>query len=331
MNYREIVAGDDGARIAQGLLRLRAALSASIPAKTVGDCLLLATWNIRDFGKGKQGGRSDEALAYIAEILSRFDLVAVQEVSADLAELARVRRMLGRWWKAVYSDVTGGAAGNGERLAFLYDSRTVRHSGLAGEIVLAPKEKRPVLQFARTPFTCGFVAGDKQIELCTVHIYWGASVAVSRERVAEIQNVARALAKRAKEDRAEDAPHTLLMGDFNIFNRDDATFEALTKAGFTIPPELQSIPGSNVGKSERHYDQIALLERPGRLEARAAGVFDYYEHVFRDPEDAQHDGGGKLPFRTWRTYQMSDHLPMWVQLEVDGTDELLARAVHRAS
>ena len=84
MDYREIVSGADGPRIAQGLMRLREGLSASIPPKTVGDCLLLATWNIRDFGKGKQGGRSDEALAYIAESLSRFDLVAVQEVSADL-------------------------------------------------------------------------------------------------------------------------------------------------------------------------------------------------------------------------------------------------------
>lgn len=42
--------------------------------------------------------------------------------------------------------------------------------------------------------------------------------------------------------------------------------------------------------------------------------------------DARLYSTGKLPFRAWRTYQMSDHLPMWVQLEVDGTHEQLARA-----
>mgnify|MGYP001611958593 CR=1 FL=1 len=329
MIHSDVLKGRAGKRIAQALLRLRAALSASIPTKTLGDCLVLASWNIRDFGKGKHGGRSAEALTYIAEILSRFDIVAVQEVSADLADLECVRRKLGNWWSCLYTDVTEGVAGNGERLAFLFDSRTVRMSGLAGEIVLPGKKKQPVLQFARTPFTCGFVAGDKQLELCTVHVYWGKSVAVTPERVAEIENVARALAKRAKKRRAPSAPHTLLMGDFNIFNRDDATFAALTKAGFTIPPQLQTIPGSNVAKTKRHYDQLAFLKRAGVLEARAAGVFDFFEHVYRDPVDARLYLTGKLPFRAWRTYQMSDHLPMWVQLEVDGTDELLTRAAGR--
>ncbi len=38
----------------------------------------------------------------------------------------------------VVSDVTVGTAGNGERLAFLYDRRKVRFDGLAGELVLPP-------------------------------------------------------------------------------------------------------------------------------------------------------------------------------------------------
>lgn len=63
--------------------------------------------------QGRHRGRSDQTLACIAEILSCFDLVAVREVSADLAELERVRRMLGSSWERIYTD---GAAGNGERL-----------------------------------------------------------------------------------------------------------------------------------------------------------------------------------------------------------------------
>ncbi len=46
--------------------------------------LLLATWNIREFDSGKYGYRDDEAYYYIAEILSRFDLIAIQEVRSGL-------------------------------------------------------------------------------------------------------------------------------------------------------------------------------------------------------------------------------------------------------
>ena len=52
--------------------------------------LLLATWNIRDFDKPAYGERSDEAIAYIAEVISYFDLVALQEIYRDLTALKRV-------------------------------------------------------------------------------------------------------------------------------------------------------------------------------------------------------------------------------------------------
>lgn len=326
MYYPRLVDGADGPRVAEGLLRLRAGLSVTVPKKTLGDSLLLATWNIREFGRQRLGPRSAEALGYIAEVVSHFDLIAIQEVNDNLDELEAVRRLLGRWWEVIYTDVTAGTRGNQERLAFLYDSRTVRFNGLAGEIVLPAQKGAETVQFARTPFTCGFTAGWKKIELCTVHIIWGESVAVTDERVAEIGNIAKALAKRAKKNQAPNSPHTVLLGDFNIFNREDATYQALTSAGFDVPEALQTIPGSNVAKTKRHYDQIAFLKRVGTLEASAAGVFDFYEHVFRDGEDDAHYDTGKKSFREWRTYQMSDHLPMWVQLRVDGTDDYLAKA-----
>ena len=70
------------------------------------------------------GERAEECLYYMAEIISHFDLVAVQEVREDLKALDRLRRILGsRYWKYVVTDVTEGSPGNRERLAFLYDSR----------------------------------------------------------------------------------------------------------------------------------------------------------------------------------------------------------------
>jgi hypothetical protein len=43
------------------------------------------------------------------------------------------------------------------------------------------------------------------------------------------------------------------------------------------------------------------------------------------PYDQRTDSGKSLYYRTyWRTHQMSDHLPMWVELRIDYSDEYLA-------
>ena len=143
-------------RTARGLLLLRKKLAEQIPKRTVNETLLLASWNIRDFDASKYGFRTDEAMYYIAEIISHFDLVAVQEVNADLKALHRLMKTLGSWWKFIFTDVTAGSAGNRERGAFIYDSRKVKFGGLAGEVVIPAKKLPdrtldPQRQLARTP------------------------------------------------------------------------------------------------------------------------------------------------------------------------------------
>jgi hypothetical protein len=148
-------------------------------------------------------------------------------------------------------------------------------------------------------------------------------------------------------DRAADAesasPNLVLLGDFNIFDRTDATMTALTDAGWKVPQELQSLPrGSNIPK-DKFYDQIAVLPIAHHFQpAGPAGVFDYYESVFR-PEDEQafvadmgpayektsagnaRTSAGKATYYKsyWRTFQMSDHLPMWIDLKIDYVQEYL--------
>ena len=75
----------DRKRIVQGLQRLRAGfIEQGIPARSATDTLLLATWNIREFDSGKYGPRSADAYYFIAEILQRFDLIALQEMGGPL-------------------------------------------------------------------------------------------------------------------------------------------------------------------------------------------------------------------------------------------------------
>ncbi len=82
----------DGQRTITRLQALRTQLDADVPTRTLEETLLLGTWNLREFGAGKHGGRRDESIATIAEIVSRFDVVALQEVNKDLTDLDRLLR-----------------------------------------------------------------------------------------------------------------------------------------------------------------------------------------------------------------------------------------------
>ena len=93
----------EGRRIRERHQALASQLSAEIPRRTLEDTLILATWNIREFDSPSYGDRLPEALLFIAEILSRFDLIAVQEVREDLAALDAVRVLAARGtpcWKS---------------------------------------------------------------------------------------------------------------------------------------------------------------------------------------------------------------------------------------
>jgi exonuclease III len=351
--YRDIKENTaEGKRTIAHLLALRKNLTAQIPEKKLSENLLLATWNIREFGTHKYGGRRSEAYYYIAEIISRFDIVAIQEVREDLEALNKLLAILGTYWKYVFTDVTGGKRGNGERLAFLFDTRKIRFGGLAGEMVLPPYEKKdpdsgqiiyqPVQQLARTPYLCGFLAGWNSFVLSTVHILYGSAAADDPDRVKEIEEIARTMSEKSADPYAW-SNNMILLGDFNIYSPQDKTYKAIEAAGFIIPEAIKKLPGSNVPK-DKFYDQIAFKVKPHRFESTGrAGVFDYYKYVYTLSEEKVYaDEMGKSYLvnskgkrktakektayykNYWRTFQMSDHLPMWVEIQIDHTDDYLS-------
>jgi endonuclease/exonuclease/phosphatase family metal-dependent hydrolase len=318
-------------RTAAGLLRLKDGfVTDTVPERVRSSRLLLATWNIREFESARYGARPLEALYYIAEIIDHFDIVAVQEVREDLSSLEKVMEILGKWWDYLLTDVTEGAAGNRERVAFVYDTRKVRFGGLAGEVVVPPASKdAPAAQYARTPFIVGFRTSWFKFTICSAHLYYGTDSADDPRRLKEIQLLAKHLAAEVNKDSAW-AKNMILLGDFNIYGVTDATFKALTAAGFQIHPKLMGL-GSNVDQS-KHFDQIAFIapDLKDRLDQCNAGVFNYYQYIYRDDEAQAYaddvpmtSGGNPGNYKLWRTYQMSDHLPMWIELRVDFSREYL--------
>jgi hypothetical protein len=358
----------DRKRVVGNLETLRAQLDEEVPAKNTESDLLLGTWNLRDFGKVNRkgfGDRQPESFFYIAEVLSRFDFVAVQEVN-ELDEWEKVMKILGSDWSWIATDVTDpGLGGNGERLTYLYDTRKVHFRNIAGELVLPadllistavkPKDDPTEVvdvageevgkQFRRTPFAALFQAAWFKYEICTVHIYYGdESGQKLEERIAEIERVGQFFGKRAK-SALSDGRSLILLGDFNIVGRDHKTMKALEKAGFKVPKALQEAPATNVEKN-KYFDQIAFQATPGELDeldkpgagaAGGAGSVDIYKQLYTadrfDDYEAQakaspngkDKSGDKLRdyYLDWRTYQFSDHAPLWVKLPVNDSAKYL--------
>lgn len=302
------------------------ATGAFLPPRRTDHNLIVGTWNLRRFGGIYRGWdenpgspkRNLRGLAIIAEIVRRFDIVAIQEVLRDTAALRTLLgEFLGPDWGVILSDVTAGAKGNSERFAFIYDRRRVTPSGLAGEIVLPPTSGGdPVAQFDRTPYIVGFRAGHEQFALLTAHIRYGDAPA---ERIPEIRNLAlhtaRELRDRARSAGAEEA-NLIVLGDFNIDRRQgNPLFDAFVETGLWVPEAIQNV-STSYGRTAKHYDQIAWFRDDFHLRTHGrAGCIDFVDAIF--PELS----------RRGMTDRVSDHLPLWVEFITDRSDEAMARTL----
>ncbi len=260
--------------VAKEMQDLRDRLDQIVPIKrTVDRNILIATWNIRAFGGVSETWVSSDkdspkrnwcGMHAIAEIISRFDVIALQELKPDLTGMRALLNMLGPNWSFLVTDVTKGSKGNTERMGYIFDQTRVTLSGLAGELAapfdhailaeLSPEQ--PFRQFARTPYAVSFRAGHDTFTLVTMHVIFGEA----DERTPELRAIANWLADWADDERRMHH-NLLLLGDFNIDREDDANFKAFTSTGLTVPDALKGLPrtvfDSGRANPKKFYDQIA--------------------------------------------------------------------------
>ena len=308
------------------LARLHTALDGSaIPPRVLDRNVLIATWNIRGFGRvtekwavgsGDSPKRCWADVLAIAEIVSRFDVIALQEVKRDLGDLRALMVALGPEWGWILTDLTRGSAGNQERMAFVFDSRRVRPSGLAAELVV-PIETETSLtevglqrQFARTPYAVSFESQGATFTLVTLHVIWGDG---STERLPEITEIATWMADWARGS-DEFSDNLMTLGDFNIDRFGDPLYEAFIRTGLTPAPGHAGLPRTIFTDADKphFYDQVAwftgksgtpMLTPPLRYDD-ASGNFD-----FRGPLQ----GSLSNVELSWR---ISDHYPLWASFSV---------------
>ncbi|MCV2893240.1 endonuclease/exonuclease/phosphatase family protein [Lentibacter sp. XHP0401] len=312
--------------IADHLLALRRDLAEQIKATRKPNSLILGSWNIRHFDGGRP--RLRESFHYIAEIIDHFDICAVQEVK-DIESVERLVKLLGSNWDFFINDSSGSGRGNHERMAFLYNRNRVSFRNLIGELVF-PHDLLPGgEQIGRTPFFAAFQAGWFKFTLCSSHIvYEEADGRPLRED--EIGAIARLLKSRAKDT---EEVH-IFLGDMNIDKVTDRSFQILLEEGYIAP-----LFGATNLTGDKTYDQITFTGPQDEARLLRYGAFDWRTSVFKPSEEAAYEatamsirerpdtgkpyGNWAREYPKWCTHEMSDHLPVWIEIEVDYSDEYL--------
>jgi len=290
------------------------------PAKT-GANRLVATWNIANLGVQK---RRDKDYRLIAEIISWFDLVAVQEVADNLAGLRAIMAHL-NGWDALCSD----KGGNNERAAFLYRRSRIAPTELVGEVAVPVSDQADIhvpgvdatfSGFDRNPYLAAFRAGAFTFVLVNVHLFFGGeSDQEVQRRALEAYAVARWADLRRKSKNAY-SKNIICLGDFNLPSRDETepVYVALHKRGIYLPKYGTTVPAhanapevnSNISDSSP-FDQMAVV--PGmKNRLSRPRPFDYDGAVFSDLFEAH----GQVVFRAYLRYYISDHRPVWTELKV---------------
>lgn len=332
-------------RTAKGLDSLRKDLIDSIPARRYESNLLLATWALRRFGNPSHAPVDHaESLFYMAEVISSFDLVALQEVDRDLTRLRHLLEILGPDWNVLVSETAPGMIGNRERFAILYYEPRVEFRSFSGQVILPPErgpkgQRIPVQQFARPPLLGTFRSGNYEFQVCTAHIIFGGGrTDDTKVRLEEVQKLGTYLRMRSQYEESD----LFLLGDFQMGTLDSPILDALRESGIQIPEEV--LHPTNL-KKDRYYDLIGYTS-PGRgtfplgTSMPRAGAYDLFAHVYQDENYRQYaadpafkkfsQSGQEAPKTreakersimrrcwTWKTSLISDHLPLWVELELE--------------
>jgi len=336
------------------LLELKKGLDNSIAPRRTDENLIFASWNIKEFGHTTQ--RLPESFFYIAEIISYFDLIAVQEIKSSLHDLNILLRLLGKDWGYLVNDITEGGAGNSERSCYIFNKSRVQFAGLAGEIVLWDDltKNSELKQLKRTPYITGFTAGWKTFALINLHLHPGKEKNDLAMRKQEVSLFLKAMAKKRK-DHSLWSENVILVGDFNFYrgaDKDDPTIERIREAGYR---EVESLIGINTNASRTNaYDRMFLTKNENFLLGQSpsgqenGGVFDPFKHVFTKGEEATYaqylkkhytgqkdmtDPANQRKYfdHPWRKNQLSDHFPIWCELIIDSSPVFLERSLQSYS
>lgn len=298
-------------------------LDLKIPPKKLEKNLLIATWNIRGFGDitRKETSKTNDSpkrdyhsILCIAEIIKRFDVIAIQEIKSNIKALRDTLKVLGNDWSLILTDVNRGNVGNGERMGYLFDTRRVQLSGLACELVVPQEwinitsDEALTEQFVRSPYAVSFRSQNQTFILVTLHILYGNA---SKDRIKELKGIAKWMADWAKDVNVYHQ-NLIALGDFNIDKRGDLLNKTFISEGLTIPDELQNETVTrSIFDETKFYDQIAWFNNANKIPNLSlkfinGGNYDFMNVALKN----------RNLTKQAISFMISDHYPLWVEFEL---------------
>ena len=223
-----------------------------------------------------------------------------------------------------YQILVSDPTGNFERLAFLYDKRTVISTGLVCEITFNGTITSPeVFQFQRTPYCASFRAGRFDFTMVSVHIAESShlqevGLAVRKREIEELVSFIKREASRPQGSVFD--PDFFLVGDFNIQSDGDLFFQALTggpEPRFQMPPGMNTL-GTNFDQTKT-FDKIAWIPSQEFKFSGKFGVIPFGKVLYKEP--GQPPNAARM--------EVSDHLPLWAEFRVTELEHELNQILNR--
>ncbi|PLX11817.1 MAG: hypothetical protein C0597_14515 [Marinilabiliales bacterium] len=291
-----------------------------IPEKSK-NTVLIASWNLTNFGLQK---RTDDHLEIMAHILSKFDVIAVQEVADDISQFDLLLEMMDGNYRAIFSDI----AGNYERLGYIYDATKLEKRGLVAELAMRTSQQKKITievgeereemefqGFNRNPYMATFKAGSFEFTLVNVHLYWSNKLL----RLLEAKALSNWARKRSQKPETHlPAKDIMLLGDFNIpeIKDGDPYYDEITSNGLVAPMHETEYIGSNLA-GDKNYDQLFFFPKHTNEDFSQGkiGVVDFDNAIFRDLWKSDKSYKKEYFFKYIR-YFMADHRPLWAQFNI---------------
>ncbi|XP_032086677.1 deoxyribonuclease-1-like 2 [Thamnophis elegans] len=253
--------------------------------------LKICTFNIQSFGDSKLSDQSVSKI--IVKILSRYDLVLVQEVrDADLSAVQELLGRLNRASKHSYDYVASETLGRENyKEAYLFLYRTESFF-----LVDQYQYPNPDSTFSRPPFVLKFAASSPKKELVLVPLHTPPSDAVAE--IDALYDVYLKIIDKWQTD------NIMFLGDFNadcsyVGKKDWSSIRLRTSEVFHWL--ISDDTDTTVGKSDCAYDRIVVSGSKLRkwIVPKSAKVFDFQRAFKLSQEEA---------------LAVSDHFPVEVEL-----------------
>ena len=293
--------------------------------------LLVATWNIANLDTQK---RIDGCYDLIAEIIKPFDLVAIQEVNANLKGIDKVVNIL-RASDPNYSYVFTDVAGNEERLCYVFRSDRVAMAELAGELAPPPtrkfsikfssktgkKQKRVFKGFDRHPYVVGWRFNSQEFTTYNCHIYFGKEkerdIEKFRRRILEVYTLTEWVRSRNKKPEKLFSKNIILLGDMNIpsIDKKDPVYRRLKRRNMRPLEYHDHIESGSNLKGDKPYDQLVVVKPfSNKLKFQKHAIFAWDNGVFSTLWKQTEEIPKKrteAQFRRYVKWAISDHRVLW--------------------